>query len=113
MRQALSLACLDTTSSIDYRIAAFAWAHVGRHRSAGSIHCVGEVLEVDANPSPLPVLKLPWVDELPLAHSPQIDSTDALMHPMARCQVSSEKLLISSGQNPFFGGCESSVDASW
>ena len=85
----------------------------GHHRPAVAIHAIGEVLTSQADPGSLPVLKLPWVDELPLAHSRQIDSTDALMHPMALCQVSSEKLLISSGQNPFFGGCESSVDASW
>ena len=42
----------------------------GHHRSAGSIHPVGEVLAGEANPSPFPVLKLPWVDVLPLVHSP-------------------------------------------
>ena len=74
----------------------------GHHRSAGGIHSIGEVLAGQANPSPLPVLKLTGVDVLPLVHNPLADGTDVLIHPVARGQALSEKLLISSGQHPLF-----------
>ena len=76
----------------------------GHHRSAGRIHSIGEVLAGQANPSPLPVLKLTCVDVLPLVHNPLVNSTDVLIYPMAPGQVPSEKLLISSGQDPLVGG---------
>ena len=83
------------------------------HRSAGSIHPVGEVLAGEANPSPFPVLKLPWVDVLPLVHSPLVNSTDVLLHSVLRGQALSAKLPISSVQHLLFGGCEPRSDASW
>ena len=62
----------------------------GHHRSAGRIHSIGEVLAGQANPSPLPVLKLTCVDVLPLVHSLLVNGTDALIHPMAPGQVPSK-----------------------
>ena len=41
----------------------------GHHRSAVTIHPISEVLAGETDPGPLPVLKLPWVDVLPLVHS--------------------------------------------
>ena len=62
----------------------------GHHCSAGRIHSIGEVLAGQANPSPLPVLKLTCVDVLPLVHGLHINSTGVLMHPMAPGQVPSK-----------------------
>ena len=62
----------------------------GHHRSAGRIHSIGEVLAGQANPSPLPVLKLTGVDVFPLVHDPLANNTDVLMHPMAPGQVPSK-----------------------
>ncbi len=64
----------------------------GHHRSAGRIHSIGEVLAGQANPSPLPALKLTCVDVFPLVHSLLVNGTDVLMHPMAPGQVPSTSL---------------------
>ena len=40
----------------------------GHHRSAVSIHAIGEVLASQTDPGSFPVLKLPLVDKLPLPH---------------------------------------------
>ena len=42
----------------------------GHHCAAVCIYSVGEVLAGEANPSPFPILKLLWVDVLPLVHGP-------------------------------------------
>ena len=62
----------------------------GHHRSAGRIHSIGEVLAGQANPSPLPVLKLTCVDVLPLVHIPLVYGTDVLIHLMTPGQVPSK-----------------------
>ncbi len=59
----------------------------GHHRSTGRIHSIGEVLAGQANPSPLPVLKLTCVDVLPLVHSLLVNGIYVLLRPMAPGQV--------------------------
>ena len=60
------------------------------HRVAVLVDAIGEVLAGQANPSPLPVLKLTCVDVFPIVHDPLANGTDVLMHPMARGQVPSK-----------------------
>ena len=82
----------------------------GHHRSAGRIHSIGEVLAGQANPSPLPVLKLTCVDVIPLVHDPLANGTDVLMHPMARGQVPSKASDQLWARSPCRGlGCEPRV----
>jgi hypothetical protein len=40
------------------------------HRSAVSIHAIGEVLTSQADPGSFPVLQLPLIHKIPLLHHP-------------------------------------------
>ena len=67
----------------------------GHHRSAVTIHPVGEVLAGETDPGPLPVLKLFCVDVAPLLHRPSGISTSVLSENSVAGQVASEKFPIS------------------
>ena len=77
----------------------------GHHRSAVTIHPVGEVLAGETDPGPLPVLKLFCVDVAPLLHRPSGVSTSVLSKNSVAGQVASEKVLISCRRNSLCCGC--------
>ena len=77
----------------------------GHHRSAVTIHPIGEVLTGETDPGPLPVLKLFCVDVVPFLHHPQSDSAIVLVQDGGAGQVASEKVLISCRRNSLCGGC--------